>query len=147
MHLCRNIFAGMLTCFDEGLGNITAALEAKDVWSQTLFVFSNDNGGATPACGGATGSQNFPLRGGAETSSFVVLFYKYELPKTEYLPRQAREKHRRGRNKRDVSAGKCTAWEGGLHGTSFVYSQHLLPAQAKNGGGHTYEGLFHVRRF
>ena len=40
-HKPRNIFAGMLTCFDEGLGNITAALERKKVWSQTLFVFTN----------------------------------------------------------------------------------------------------------
>ena len=29
---------------------------------------ANDNGGATPACGGATGSQNFPLRGGKCTA-------------------------------------------------------------------------------
>ena len=40
-------------------------------------------------------------------------------------------------------AGPGTS-QGGLHGTSFVYSEHLLPTQARAGGGETWPGIFHV---
>ena len=60
----RNTFAGMLTCLDEGVGNITAALQRAGLMEETLIWFQTDNGAATPACGGSTGAQNWPLRGG-----------------------------------------------------------------------------------
>eukprot|EP00756_Hemistasia_phaeocysticola_P054366 Hpha_TRINITY_DN30294_c0_g1::TRINITY_DN30294_c0_g1_i1::g.27098::m.27098 len=64
----RNIFAGMLTCLDEGIGNVTAALERRGMLDDTLIWFQTDNGAATPACGGWTGAQNYPLRGGKCTA-------------------------------------------------------------------------------
>lgn len=51
----RNTFAGMLTALDEGVGNITRALEAHGMLEETLIWFQTDNGAATPACGGNTG--------------------------------------------------------------------------------------------
>jgi arylsulfatase A-like enzyme len=54
----------MLTCLDDAVGNVSGALQRAGVWKESLVVFTNDNGAATPACGGATGAQNWPLRGG-----------------------------------------------------------------------------------
>lgn len=64
----RNIFAGMLSCLDEGVGNVTRALQRKRMLDDTLIWFQTDNGAATPACGGWTGGQNWPLRGGKCTA-------------------------------------------------------------------------------
>ena len=83
----RNDFAGMLACLDEGVGNVTSALRRSGLLDETLIWFQTDNGAATPACGGWTGGQNWPLRG-----------------------------------------GKCTAWEGGLRGTAFVWGAGILPS-------------------
>ena len=60
----RNYVAGMLAALDEGVGNITAALSAKGMLDDTLVWLQTDNGAATPACGGWSGAQNYPLRGG-----------------------------------------------------------------------------------
>ena len=37
----RNTFAGMLTCLDDAVKNITTALDDKGAWDNTLFVFTN----------------------------------------------------------------------------------------------------------
>ena len=58
----RNLFAGMLSCLDEGVGNVTHALERRRMLDDTLIWFQTDNGAATPSCGGWTGGQNWPLR-------------------------------------------------------------------------------------
>lgn len=62
----RKIFAGMLTCMDEGIGNVTAALSAKDMLDDTLIIFTSDNGGPTTHTPGGdyVGARNYPLRGG-----------------------------------------------------------------------------------
>mgnify|MGYP001201482884 CR=1 FL=1 len=53
----------MLSCVDEGIGNVTKELERRDMLSNTLFVFTSDNGG--PIQGGdSVGARNWPLRGG-----------------------------------------------------------------------------------
>jgi arylsulfatase A-like enzyme len=85
----RKTFAGMLSCLDEGVGNLTTSLKAKGLWDELVMFVTTDNGAPTPSCGGAQGGQNYPLRG-----------------------------------------GKCSAWEGGLHGTAFVHSQ-LFAASAR----------------
>jgi arylsulfatase A-like enzyme len=59
----RRTYAGMLTAADEGIGNVTAALQAAGMWDDTLVVFSTDNGGPTATCS-VQGSSNYPLRGG-----------------------------------------------------------------------------------
>lgn len=41
----RKVFAGMLSCMDEGIGNVTAALTAKGMLENTFVIFSTDNGG------------------------------------------------------------------------------------------------------
>jgi hypothetical protein len=64
----RRTFAGMLSCLDEGVGNITAALAAAGLEASTLVLFVADNGGPIRCtdgpCGDATGTSNWPLRGG-----------------------------------------------------------------------------------
>ena len=64
----RNAFAGMLSCADEGIGNVTRALGDAGMLGDTLVVVTSDNGAPTPACGGAQGGQNYPLRGGKCTA-------------------------------------------------------------------------------
>eukprot|EP01147_Barroeca_monosierra_P006134 gene6134-7392_t len=59
----RRIFAGMLSCLDEGIGNVTKELKDKGMYDDALIVFTTDNGG--PILGGdAVGARNYPLRGG-----------------------------------------------------------------------------------
>jgi len=59
----RQIYAGMLTVTDEGLGGIIEELEIQGMWENTLMLVISDNGGATITCG-ITAADNFPYRGG-----------------------------------------------------------------------------------
>jgi arylsulfatase B len=67
----RKTFAGMLSCLDEGVGNVTSMLKSQGLWEDTLLIVTTDNGAPTPSCGGDQGGQNYwpfspqgPLRGG-----------------------------------------------------------------------------------
>lgn len=44
----RRLYAGMLACMDEAVGQIVAALDAAGLRDQTLIAFSSDNGGPSP---------------------------------------------------------------------------------------------------
>ncbi|XP_022109249.1 arylsulfatase B-like [Acanthaster planci] len=54
----RQKYAAMLSVVDEGVQNITRALQVHGLWENTLLIFSTDNGGR-PRAGGI----NWPLRG------------------------------------------------------------------------------------
>ncbi len=54
----RQVYAGMLTAMDEGIGKVLAKLRELGLEEDTLLFFVNDNGGPT----GANGSRNDPLR-------------------------------------------------------------------------------------
>lgn len=46
---------------DESIGNITAALKRNELWENTLFIFSSDNGAPTQSTGDV--GCNYPYRG------------------------------------------------------------------------------------
>ena len=58
----RKTYAAMVSCVDDQVGRIVAALENRNLTSNTLIIFSSDNGG--PLQSGAT---NGPLRAGKGT--------------------------------------------------------------------------------
>lgn len=80
----------MLACLDEGLGNVTDALKRKHMLEDSLIWFQTDNGAATPACGGWTGGQNWPFRGGKCTA------WEGGLRGTAFISGAGIRSHRRG---------------------------------------------------
>ncbi|SKA76586.1 Arylsulfatase A [Prosthecobacter debontii] len=59
----RAIYAGMLTCMDEAVGKISAAVDEAGIRDNTLFIFSSDNGGPSPG----VITDNGPIRAGKGT--------------------------------------------------------------------------------
>eukprot|EP00913_Durusdinium_trenchii_P014136 g13268.t1 len=59
---CRRQHAAMIMIMDEVVGNITKALQHKNMWKDTLMIFSSDNGGPVRLAENA--ANNWPLRGG-----------------------------------------------------------------------------------
>ena len=55
----RAIFAAMMSVVDEAVLNVTTALKEEQMWTNTVFVWTTDNG--SPINGGGS---NHPLRGG-----------------------------------------------------------------------------------
>eukprot|EP01084_Bolivina_argentea_P102815 184180_1 len=68
----RKKYAAMVSCMDEGIGNITKTLQDLGYLDEnTIIVFTSDNGGPVISpydnSGGNTGACNWPLRGGKRT--------------------------------------------------------------------------------
>ena len=59
----RRKFAGMVTCMDQSIGNITQALTQHGLDNNTIIIWVSDNGGPTDTSD-SIGSRNYPLRGG-----------------------------------------------------------------------------------
>ena len=58
----RRKFAAMVTCMDDAIGKVVAALDRQGMRENTLILFSSDNGGPT-----RLGANNGSLRGGKGT--------------------------------------------------------------------------------
>ncbi|XP_053375357.1 arylsulfatase B-like [Mercenaria mercenaria] len=55
----RKTYAGMVSCMDEGIGEIVESLKQRGMWNNTVLIFTTDNGGDV-----RRGASNSPLRGG-----------------------------------------------------------------------------------
>lgn len=140
----RNTFAGMLTCLDEGIGNVTAALQQAGLFEETLIWFQTDNGAATPACGGSTGAQNWPLRGGKCTGlpclpacpagicSLVLLSIMANSHMVPCLPSPS--------SLTILHLSCSAAWEGGLRGTAIISGAGIASSRR----GAIEAGLMHT---
>ena len=60
----EKIFSAMVSSMDEGIGNITKALESTGLADNTIIVFSSDNGGNVNCVHPEVTSSNYPYRGG-----------------------------------------------------------------------------------
>ena len=63
----RTTYQGMVAFMDEVIGNISAALRTKQMYNQTIIVYSSDNGGPSWTCSHHLAANNWPLRGSKET--------------------------------------------------------------------------------
>jgi len=57
----RRLYAAMAAYMDEAIGEMVKALQAKQMWDDTLLIFTSDNGGPIYSPGS---SNNHPLKGG-----------------------------------------------------------------------------------
>lgn len=75
-HLWRRQFCGMVAGLDEGMRNLTQTI-LSDLGSDTILIFSSDNGGST-WFGGLNypyrGGKSTPLEGGVRVPAFAVDF-------------------------------------------------------------------------
>ncbi|XP_056148286.1 arylsulfatase I [Lampris incognitus] len=58
----RRHYAGMLSCLDNGIGEVVQELHASGLYHNSVLIYSSDNGGQT-----LSGGSNWPLRGGKGT--------------------------------------------------------------------------------
>ncbi|KAL4220260.1 hypothetical protein ACF0H5_020667 [Mactra antiquata] len=54
----KQTYAGMISCVDEAVGNITEAFKRKGFWNNTVMIYTSDNGAT-----GRMPNSNYPLRG------------------------------------------------------------------------------------
>jgi len=59
----RRTFCGLMLSVDEAVARVQAAMEAADMWSNSIVAFMNDNGGNV-----WEGGRNYPYRGGKMSS-------------------------------------------------------------------------------
>jgi hypothetical protein len=111
----RQVYTAMVKFADDKVGAVVAALKAKGMWDNLLWVTSADNGG--PISGGAS---NYPLRGGKVGNACTYRFYTHK-PLHE----------------RAHASLQFTNFEGGIRVTAFA-SGGAIPSAVR---GTTYDGL------
>jgi len=61
-------YNGMISAIDDVVGNVTKTLKKVGMWSNTLIVFTSDNGGPSAKSVSGHNANNWPLRGGKHTA-------------------------------------------------------------------------------
>jgi arylsulfatase A-like enzyme len=57
----RDVYCTMVSTMDTRVGDVVAAMKAKQAWANTIVIFTTDNGGCMPT---ENRGCNAPLRGG-----------------------------------------------------------------------------------
>ena len=73
----RNTFDGMTSIVDQSVKNLTNILKALNIWDNTLFVWTSDNGAPVNH-----GGSNYPFRGSKSNNFqcvFLLIIYLYIL--------------------------------------------------------------------
>ena len=63
----RVVYAGMVICLDDGVGELLKALRRRNAEENTIVIFTSDNGGISTDGKGYHGQSNSPLKGGKES--------------------------------------------------------------------------------
>ena len=152
----RRTFAGMLSAVDEGIGNVTKALEAKGQMNNTVhvknkndgcslllvvltcgalqhisfrFVFTADNGGPTTT-GDGVGARNWPLRGGKPVNVSRSIFTHWSTSRQgSSFPLRALP-----------FSDRHSIWDGGVRATAFIAGAGIAPSTS---GSNLFRGLMH----
>lgn len=66
----RNTFDGMTSIVDQSVKNVTDTLKALNIWDNTLFIWTSDNGAPVNH-----GGSNYPFRG-SKSNNFEGKIYE-----------------------------------------------------------------------
>jgi hypothetical protein len=124
----RRMVAGMVTAMDQGMQNITEALEAAGMMNDTLIVFTTDN--VRPPAAGMGDLMHLPR---FDARSVLQLLHASQGgPANGFNENMASNMPLLGR--------KHTLYQGGVHGVGFISGAGIQPAQR----GTVSDALVHV---
>lgn len=123
------VFYEVLRRMDAGIANVTAALERRGAWDDTLVLFMSDNGAAS------LGNSHLSLPVGPLVGCMHVAITTTRTAHTLIWPTAPSPG-----NNHPLRGGKYSPWEGGVRTQSALFGG-LLPSSS---AGSTFKGLVHV---